>query len=86
MAHQLPVVAARASCLPEIYGDAAAYFDPHDPRGLADTIDGLLRDPVRRGTLVSAGSSCVESYSWRTTASVTLQCYREAIEESKRSA
>ncbi|HAM00793.1 MAG TPA: hypothetical protein DCQ30_00970 [Acidimicrobiaceae bacterium] len=80
MAHGLPVVAARASCLPEIYGEAASYFDPLDPGALAGAIRTVLRDPARRSALASAGTQRVKRYSWRATAAATLQCYREAVE------
>jgi len=79
MAHGLPVAAARASCLPEIYGEAAAWFDPFDPRSLASVLASVLDDPQRRAALVAAGTERVARYSWRATAEQTLDVYRRAL-------
>jgi glycosyltransferase involved in cell wall biosynthesis len=38
MANGCPVLAARAASIPEIYGDAVLYFDPHDPASLAERL------------------------------------------------
>ncbi len=48
MALGLPVIAAKSSCLPEIYQDAAIYFDPHSPDDLAKKISQLLDNPALR--------------------------------------
>ena len=65
MAHGVPVAAARASCLPETYGDAAAWFEPvelqptsevEDEAGfmLFDTV--LAFDHVRHRILIIANA------------------------------
>src|SRR5207248_2203844 len=38
------VAAARATCLPEVLGDAALFFDPLDVEDIAQTIWRLLED------------------------------------------
>lgn len=75
MAHGTPVVAARATGLPEIYGEAAQYFDPFDASGLATGLGELLRDDARRATLSEAGVERSALYSWETTARATLKTY-----------
>ncbi|HTX45705.1 MAG TPA: glycosyltransferase family 1 protein, partial [Solirubrobacteraceae bacterium] len=47
MARGTPVLAARATSLPEAGGDAAAYFDPDDPTDLLRALRGLLGDGAR---------------------------------------
>lgn len=79
MIEGLPVVAARSSCLPEVYGDAAVYFDPHDARSLARAADDLLRDQAHRSQVAEAGRRHAGRYSWRATAEATLACYRAAV-------
>lgn len=79
MAHGLPVVAARSSCLPEIYGDAASWFAPHDPAGAAAAMAAVLGGPERRRRLVAAGLTQARRYSWRATAEAVLARYREAV-------
>lgn len=75
MAHGAPVVAARATCLPEVYGAAAAYFDPVDQSALASTLDALLRDDDRRTMLAKAGTEQSALYSWSAMARATLEAY-----------
>ena len=79
MAAGLPVIAARASCLPEIYGDAALFFDPHDPVDLADKIQSLLIDKKLCQKLIVKGQSQVTKYSWAFMASQTWQIYQAAL-------
>lgn len=76
MPHGCPVLAANASCLPEVYGDAAVYFDPHDPKDQAEKIDDLLKNPDLRERLVRTGRKRVNEYSWERTARRTLGVYR----------
>jgi glycosyltransferase involved in cell wall biosynthesis len=65
MACGTPVLSSNASCLPEIYGEAAEYFDPLDTRDMAAKIDGLLANPARLKELRAAGPRQVARYSWR---------------------
>lgn len=78
MATGLPVIAARASCLPEVYGDAALFFDPHDPVDLADKIKALIIDKKLRQKLIAAGHIQVNKYSWATMATQTWEIYQAA--------
>ncbi|KKU03261.1 MAG: Glycosyl transferase, group 1 [Candidatus Amesbacteria bacterium GW2011_GWB1_47_26] len=78
MAVGLPVIAARASCLPEIYGDAALFFSPHDPVDLADKIQSLLIDKKLREMLIAKGQMQVKKYSWATMAAQTWEIYQAA--------
>lgn len=75
MARGLPVAAARASCLPEIYGPAAEYFDPEKTTDLVSTINRLLGDEQRCAELRSLGFAQVRKYSWRRMAEETLAVY-----------
>ncbi len=56
MARGVPVACSNASTLPEVAGDAVLYFDPHDPRALADTLAGLLAGGHRGGAAAACGS------------------------------
>ena len=67
-----PIALARASCLPELYGDTARYFDPND---YDVDLDALLAQPVAPPTEVLA------KYSWDKTAAFWLeQCKKYAAE------
>ena len=76
MAHGTPVVAARATCLPEVYGEAARYFEPLDRSALAACLDELIRDDSSRNALSRAGSERSTLYSWGAMARATLDTYR----------
>jgi glycosyltransferase involved in cell wall biosynthesis len=76
MAHGVPVVAARATCLPEVYGDAAAWVEPDDAEALAGVLDTVLDDGAVRARLTAAGHRRVASLSWDDAARRTLDVYR----------
>jgi glycosyltransferase involved in cell wall biosynthesis len=78
MRYGTPVLAARATCLPEIYGNAAAYFNPLSISDITDKIDDILSDGQTRHDLHAAGLERVKQYSWVTMAQQTLMAYTEA--------
>ncbi len=80
MSFDLPVAASRASCLPEVLGDAALYFQPHDPAEIAHVIRQALTDTVLRRQLVEQGRKQITKYSWQRLASETLAVYRSVVE------
>jgi glycosyltransferase involved in cell wall biosynthesis len=79
MARATPVLAARATALPETGGAAAAYFEPHDPSDLERQLRGLLGDPARRTELAAAGLARAAQFSWERTARATADVYRELL-------
>lgn len=80
MAHGAPVVSSNATCLPEVYGDAARYFDPMDEHAMAEAINEVLTDKKLRGGLVSRGRAQAQKYSWRRMAEQTFEAYRRALD------
>ena len=68
----VPVAASRAGALPEVLGDAAVYFDPHDPGDMADVISKILSDAAIRAKLFSVAPRVLSRYSWDLTAQKTL--------------
>jgi glycosyltransferase involved in cell wall biosynthesis len=81
MAVGLPVVSSKASCLPEIYGDAALYFDPHDLVDMTDKIQKMIEDKEIRKELIKKGFEQVKKYSWQKMAQETLRVYQDAFEK-----
>jgi len=79
MAVGLPVIAARASCLPEIYGDAALYFDPYSADDLVAKIQLLLSDEKLRSSLIAKGLKQAKKYSWRKMATQTWDIYQKVL-------
>lgn len=83
MVHGAPVVSSNATCLPEIYGEAALYFDPLDVQAMANSISKVLTDKNLRQELVSKGNEQVRKYSWQRMAEQTLAAYRQALSSYK---
>jgi glycosyltransferase involved in cell wall biosynthesis len=84
MAHGAPVVSSNATCLPEIYGDAAEYFNPENIQSMVKAINNVLENPNRRAELKRSGAAQVKKYSWQKTAEQTLEVYRKILNTDKR--
>jgi len=78
MASECPVVCSSAASIPEVVGDAALLFDPHDPEAIADTMHQVLSDGGLRRALVQAGRERCGQFSWERTARETLKVLEEA--------
>jgi glycosyltransferase involved in cell wall biosynthesis len=79
MAAGVPVVAARAGSLPEIYGDAALYCDPDDSESIASALAQVAADAELRARLSALGRERAAEFSWARTATETLDVYRDAV-------
>jgi len=79
MARGVPVVAARATALPETGGEAAEYFDPLDVTDMAAAIAGVVGDRARHGELAALGRARAARLSWATSAALTVAVYEEIL-------
>lgn len=59
-----PALTARASCLPEIAGDAALLVDPYSEKEIAAGLEQLYRDAALRAALVTHGNLRRANFSW----------------------
>ena len=82
MARGVPVACADASSLPEVAGDAALMFDPHDEAAIAVALTRLLEDRDEAQRLREAGLARAAQFTWRRTAEATVRTYRRALERS----
>ena len=82
MVHGATVVASTATCIPEVLGNAAHYFDPYDVPAMADAIDEVLTDKLLRQKLIKAGQQQVKKYSWKRMAEQTLAVYKRVLDET----
>jgi len=78
MARGVPVACSNASSLPEVAGDAALLFDPHDESAIAASLRRLLDDESLREQLRTRGLARVSEFTWERTARLTLASYRRA--------
>ncbi|MCX6807092.1 MAG: glycosyltransferase family 1 protein [Candidatus Berkelbacteria bacterium] len=74
-----PVISSNATSLPEIYGEAAIYFDPHNINDMVDKILRLLNNEALRKELIEKGKKQVLKYSWTKTAKETLRLYNSLL-------
>jgi glycosyltransferase involved in cell wall biosynthesis len=79
MAMRLPVIASRAGSLPEVYADAAVYFNPHSSDELDKNIQLLMTDNKYRQDLIEKGVNRARQFSWSQTAKLTLQIYQKSL-------
>lgn len=83
MAEGTPVVSSNATCLPEVYGEAAHYFDPTDIQSMSDAINEVLTDKNLRTKLIANGKVQADKYSWEQLAKQTLAIYEAALDGPK---
>ncbi|MGD8373731.1 MAG: glycosyltransferase family 1 protein [Candidatus Woesebacteria bacterium] len=74
-----PVASSNATCLPEIYKDAAYYFDPHNVTDMAQKIDDILQNSSLRKKLINRGHKLAKTYSWQKMAKQTLNVYNNIL-------
>jgi glycosyltransferase involved in cell wall biosynthesis len=74
----VPVVAARATCLPEIVGDAGLTADPDDDDAMAETLHAAASDLPLRVRLIANGHRRGAEFSWERTAQATVEMCRDA--------
>jgi glycosyltransferase involved in cell wall biosynthesis len=78
MACGTPVVAADASCTPEVVGDAALLVGPDDVAGFADALARIMTDVPLAAQTRQAGLRQAARFSWQRTALATLAVYERA--------
>ncbi|HUS59879.1 MAG TPA: glycosyltransferase family 1 protein [Nevskiaceae bacterium] len=76
MAVGLPVIASSSSCLPEVYGQAAVYFNPLDVGEMAKKIKKVVGNKELKSKMVKLGYQQVEKYSWQKMARETIEVYK----------
>lgn len=77
MACGTPVAAANTTSLPEVLGEAAYYFDPHNPEEMAGVIKEVLTNQEEKIKMAQAGMEQIKKYSWRACAEKTLEVYKK---------
>ena len=80
--HNLPVVIANNTCLPEVAGLGAKSFNPYDITEIAQTITLLLNDQTLRQSYIEKGKEQLQKFSWEKTASSLMQLFKKAVVDS----
>lgn len=58
------VITSDTTSLPEVAGDAAELVPPDSPTALASAMTRLMKDPMRRGELVTRGTQRLTQFRW----------------------
>jgi glycosyltransferase involved in cell wall biosynthesis len=74
MSYGCPVLSSKSTCLPEVGGDAALYFNPELPGTLVELMEKVM-DESTREQLVQRGFERVGIYSWNKMAASTKFAY-----------
>ena len=72
-----PAVVSASSSLPEVGGDAVAYFDPGSADSLVEVAGALLEDASARERMTAAGLERARSFSWRASVDAHVAVYSE---------
>jgi glycosyltransferase involved in cell wall biosynthesis len=59
------VISSNQACLPEIYRDAALYFDPTSEEEIQKSIKEVMANPALRELFREKGFSLVKQYTWK---------------------
>lgn len=79
MACGTPVVSSRASCMPEVLGEAAHYFDPTNIEDMVRAMIEVINNYALKQTLRAAGFKQVKKYSFTQMAQQTIEVYHRAM-------
>jgi glycosyltransferase involved in cell wall biosynthesis len=82
MVHGCPVVSSNYTCLPEVHGDAAHYFNPEDVQDIAQKIDEVISNERLRQKLVEKGYENTKRFSWRKFATQHLALFEKLLKEN----
>lgn len=80
MGYGAPVVSSNATCLPEVYGDAAHYFNPLSVDDIARAVNDVITDAPLRQSLIANGYRQIAKYSWQQMAEQTFQIYEDVLQ------
>ena len=74
-----PVCLSNASCFPEVAGDAALYFAPHDAQSMCDTLREVIASETLREELRHRGSERIKDFSLQKMVQQTCDVYRNVL-------
>ncbi|MFC1663300.1 glycosyltransferase family 4 protein [Patescibacteria group bacterium] len=80
MQYGIPVASSSASCLPEVLGQAAVFFDPENVNDMVQKIENVVNNQELRFKLKNYGPEYVKKYSWTKMAKQTLEVYESVLQ------
>lgn len=77
MSFNCPVVCSNVSSIPEVVGNAAEMFDPHDFSSIQISIEKVLQDSIYRNKLIELGKKRLDIFSWDRCVTDTFSIYQQ---------
>ena len=74
-----PVLLSNRSCLPEVGGNAARYFNPESISSLVENLSEIIKDKELAGSMRTKGFDRVKLFSWKHTALKTVETYKKVL-------
>ncbi len=82
MTNKCPVVCSNTSCLPEVAGDSAFYFDPSSTESLDEAITELLK--CDKDEIIRKGLKNVARFSWERSTRILVDVYMSLSIDNRR--
>ena len=79
MAASTAVVTSDVYSVPEVAGDTALCFDPHNIDAHVEAIERLLEDEAERRTLARKAHERARQFTWDQSAANTIDVYRDVL-------
>lgn len=83
MASGLPIACSNAGPMPEVLGDAGAYFDPESPQDVARALRNLITSSKLRAKLATSSYQRALQFSWKRCAAQTFEFLVAIAKSSK---
>jgi len=74
-----PVICSNTGSMPEVVGNAGAYFDPESIDSIRDALEHVLQSNDQRQLLSQQGFKRSSQFSWERCATETLAIYRSVV-------
>jgi glycosyltransferase involved in cell wall biosynthesis len=84
MAAGLPIACSDRGPMPEMLGDAGAYFDPENSASIADAVRQLATSPELRAEKALAASTAASEFSWSRCARETFAFLETIVRERQK--
>lgn len=79
---KIPIASSNAGSLPEVGGKSVSYFNPEDPKKMAEAIAFFFEDPNGIEKVVQEGLINRSLFSWKKTAIETMKVYNDILKNS----
>ena len=79
--YDCPLISSNSTSLPEVYGEAAEYFDPTSIEDMAQAVNRVLSDRNLKKKIIMNGRKQRDLYSWKKMAEQTLEIYKQVLKK-----